>query len=344
MCADNHQVPKVSTRPPIGEGATRPGAIAPGPSGSPGTAGGAAPQPHAPLNKAVVAAIRGRVPALAAATALSLRAGKRLSDAVHLGQEVTIVPAHYENPVQVAKKLAQVTGGQVTELVANRKCRLDSPLGVWVVELDGKVPGGAPIVEVATPPTPRAADAKVLATLETIHGIAPSLPTLGGGHIHIDGAAFLVAPKLLGRFLQLYLHLEPAILDAFRHPARSHAARGLGEFPNRGEIATRLTALGQSDPAEIAAAVGQTLDELKLPRELALNLRSLAGVQAGNKKSKGTVELRLFDAPVDVATAEAQRRLVRGLLSATFSNKPLSSAAPTDRASLFAYLDAHAEA
>jgi len=287
----------------------------------------------APISKAVLSALVDRRPAIAASSPIAARAAalkgpmtsSELAALVHLGQELTVVPEFFTRPITVANALASATKGQATTLIANQKAKVTSPLGTWIVELDGKMPGGAPIIEVGSPPVTKANDKALLALVPKLHSFGDALASVGGGHIHVDGAAFLVSPPLLARFLSFYLAVEPAVLSRFRHPARSHAARGLTERADAKALRQALSDLADCTPAQLPAALTTALDDHGIDRNSALNLLSLAGVASGNKKSKGTVELRLFDSPTSVEEARAQRGFVRALLTATFGKGPAPS-------------------
>lgn len=288
----------------------------------------------APVPDAVIAAVLDRRPAIAAAGPALLQGAVHgpadLARFVHLGQELTVIPTCFTRPITVAKRIAEVLGGEASTLVANQRAQVDSPLGTWIVELDGKMPGGAPIIEVGSPPVIGGNDDALLAVLSDIHGFGEPLASVGGGHIHVDGAPFLASSKLLSRFLQLYVAIEPALLSVFRHPARSHAARGLTERVDAAAIAQGFAELGDVGAGQIPGAMTALLEAHGIDRNSALNLLSLAGVAAGNKKSKGTIELRLFDSPIDLATARRQRKIVRMLLAAAFGSGPVPGGAVDD--------------
>lgn len=248
---------------------------------------------------------------------------RRLAAKTLLGQELTIVPSRYLRPIEVAGFLSERLGGVASEVEPNGKAHAGSRLGIWVVEHDGKVPGGAPIIEVATPPLDGEAERTVQALLPELHRLGEAIANVGGGHIHIDGVAFLASPGLLRRFLSLYLHVEPALLAAFRHPARAHAARGFCEFPDSVRLGAELLEAAAYEPEGLPKRLESLMAHRGLKREMALNLRSLAGVLSGKKKSKGTLELRLFNSPKNPAQFDLQRRAVRLLIAAAFGSGPL---------------------
>jgi hypothetical protein len=283
----------------------------------------AAHAPVASLWPEVVEALATKPPAIAAPISFEPppSAPVAIADRFHLGQELTIVPEGYLRPIEVADEIAAITGGTSSELVKNGKARVESPYGLWIVEHDGKQPGGSPIIEVGTPPLTKANEAILEKAILALHARGGPLASVGGGHIHVDGAPFLASPRLLSRFLQVYLHIEPAILSAHRHAARSHAARGLSELlPEKTKaLAQAFAALEDESAATLQSAIAALIEAHELNRNMALNVLSLAGVVGGNKKSKGTIELRLFDSPKDSDHARAQRKLVRGMLAAALS-------------------------
>lgn len=250
------------------------------------------------------------------------------ASSILLGQELTLVPPVWLRPMSVALRLAETVGGQAFELEPNGKAQLLSALGKWHVEHDGRFPGGAPIIEVGTPPLAAAGEVEVAGALAGLHALGPAVASVGGGHIHIDGAAFLASPRLLGRLLALYLRVEPALLSAFRHPARTHAARGFCEMTEAQGLREALSRLGDESPEGLPAALDRLYRRFGLRREAALNLRSLAGSAAGNKRSKGTIELRLFDSPRDAADYRRQHQAVRQLVAAALSSEPLPQGGP----------------
>ncbi len=239
-----------------------------------------------------------------------------------LGQELTIVPPAYLRPVQVAEWIAARAGGTAVEHEPNGRSTALTGDGIWVVTIDGRVPGGPPIIEAATPPLAFEAEARLAQLLPGLHGLGAPVSTLGGGHLHVDGTAFLSRPGLLERFLAFYLYVEPALLSRFRHPARAHAARGYCEFPESPALRSTLLAAGRTPSDGLREALESFLSAHSLRREMALNLRSLSGVFSGNKRSKGTLELRLFDTPKDAAELMAQHATVRLLLAAAYGVGP----------------------
>ena len=248
-----------------------------------------------------------------------------LADHVYMGQELTEVLETFVTPVSVARSLSQQVGGTADEVVPNGKTRLDSTTGLWVVDHDGRFPGGGPILEVDTPPLVAATEPVIGQAMATLQQVGDPEPTVGGGHIHVDGAPFLASPRLLSRFLQTYLHVEPALLAAFRHPMRTHAARGFCEMEHPEDIKQALAALGECSKDALPDAVLNLIERFDLHREMALNIRSLCGVKSGNKKSKGTIEIRLFDTPGSPEMMARQHHVLRLILAYALSDRPLPS-------------------
>jgi hypothetical protein len=236
-----------------------------------------------------------------------------------LGQEITIVPDNYENPLYISRKIkGWINNGNITEVSKNKKAKVKTDIGEFIIEHDGNLPGQAPIVEIATPPFDAYNEPFFYKLLDQIHSIAPPIASVGGGHIHIDGKFFLQNPSFLGTFLQHYITIEPAILNKFRHPARNHAARGFFETLNIRVFRLEIDKLSTTPPDTLSDRLNALFSKFNIQRESALNLRSLAGVYSGNKKSKGTIEMRLFDSPENAKKAAEQRNFLRLLLRTTF--------------------------
>ncbi len=248
-----------------------------------------------------------------------------------MGQEITLLQRDANQPRHLAAAIVQALGGDVVipEGLQNKRADAVTPVGTFRAEFDNAGAKGTQILEVAGAPL-RGNQQEVFAKqLSALHALGTPERTVGGGHIHIDGAPFAAAPRFFARFMQLYLHREPELLGnyTYRHFARQSGARGYHEKlgARLPEFRTRLKAMEALSSARFETELQALITDFGLDRWMAINLLSFTGVAGGNKKSKGTIEARFFDSPPTLAHAMEQREVLRALLRDALSDKTMDA-------------------